>query len=109
MDKWMNGLMGNSAVERLEQTELDLPHASTNSRIQQSGVGPPLVDVLHVLVAQAELGERLDQLVERFHSQREAIRAALQYLKQRDPDRWQKSCDKLLPFYDDLFATQTSG
>jgi|GEM_PF-468350 len=106
MDKWMNGLMGESAVERLEQTELDLPHASTNPRIQQSGVGPPLVDVLHVLVAQAELGERLDQLVERFRSQREAIRAALQYLKQRDPDRWQKSCDKLLPFYDDTMLAQ---
>jgi len=106
MDKWMNGLMGSSAVERLEQTEMELPQTSTNPKIQQSGVGPPLVDVLHVLQAQTEQGERLDQLVERFRSQREAIRAALHYLKQRDPDRWQKSCDKLLPFYDDTMLAQ---
>ena len=53
--------------------------------------------------AQLEAGA-VDHLVERFRGQREQIRAALQYLKQRDPDRWSKSADKLLPFYDDLFA-----
>lgn len=68
--------------------------------------GPKLVDVLHLLAANAEQGERLDHLIERFRGQREQIRAALQYLKQRDPDRWAKACDKLLPFYDDLFAQQ---
>jgi hypothetical protein len=68
--------------------------------------GPKLVDVLHLLAANAEQGERLDHLIERFRGQREQIRAALQYLKQRDPDRWAKTCDKLLPFYDDLFAQQ---
>ena len=67
-------------------------------------VGPNLVDVLHLLIGNAEQGERLDNLVDRFRGQREQIRAALQYLKQRDPDRWTKACDKLLPFYDDLFA-----
>ena len=66
--------------------------------------GPELVDVIHLLAGNAEQGERLDHLVERFRGQREQIRAALQYLKQRDPDRWSKSADKLLPFYDDLFA-----
>ena len=66
--------------------------------------GPKLVDVIHLLAGNAEQGERLDHLVERFRGQREQIRAALQYLKQRDPDRWSKSADKLLPFYDDLFA-----
>jgi hypothetical protein len=66
--------------------------------------GPKLVDVLHLLSGNAEQGERLDHLAERFRGQREQIRAALQYLKQRDPDRWVKACDKLLPFYDDLFA-----
>src|SRR5439155_9082788 len=66
--------------------------------------GPKLIDGLHLLAGNAEQGERLDHLVERFCGQREQIRAALQYLKQRDPDRWRKSCDKLLPFYDDLFA-----
>ncbi|MCY2924408.1 MAG: hypothetical protein NT031_03065, partial [Planctomycetota bacterium] len=58
----------------------------------------------HLLAGNAEQNERLDHLVERFRGQREQIRAALQYLKQRDPDRWSKSADKLLPFYDDLFA-----
>jgi hypothetical protein len=67
-------------------------------------IGPELVDVIHLLAGNAEQGERLDHLVERFRGQREQIRAALQYLKQRDPDRWAKACDKLLPFYDDLFA-----
>ena len=67
-------------------------------------IGPELVDVIHLLAGNAEQGERLDHLVERFRGQREQIRAALQYLKQRDPDRWTKACDKLLPFYDDLFA-----
>ncbi|HRT09051.1 MAG TPA: hypothetical protein P5233_11765, partial [Candidatus Paceibacterota bacterium] len=71
--------------------------------------GPKLVDVLHLLVGNAEQGERLDHLVERFRGQREQIRAALQYLKQRDPNRWSKSADKLLPFYDDLFAAQRIG
>ncbi len=66
--------------------------------------GPKLVDVVHLLVGNAEQGERLDHLVERFRGQREQIRATLQYLKQRDPDRWTKSADKLLPFYDDMFA-----
>jgi hypothetical protein len=66
--------------------------------------GPKLVDVIHLLAGNADQGERLDHLVERFRGQREQIRAALQYLKQRDPDRWTKQCDKLLPFYDDMFA-----
>jgi len=72
-------------------------------------IGPELVDVIHLLAGNAEQGERLDQLVERFRGQREQIRAALQYLKQRDPDRWTKACDKLLPFYDDLFAQTSAG
>lgn len=67
-------------------------------------IGPKLVDVLHLLIANAEQGERLDHLVERFRGQREQIRAALEYLKQRDPNRWGNVCDKLLPFYSDLFA-----
>lgn len=66
--------------------------------------GPKLVDVVHLLSANAEQGERLDHLVERFRGQREQIRAALQYLKQFAPNRWSKSADKLLPFYDDMFA-----
>jgi hypothetical protein len=70
-------------------------------------IGPELVDVIHLLAGNAEQGERLDLLVERFRGQREQIRAALHYLKQRDPDRWTKACDKLLPFYDDLFAQAT--
>ena len=69
-----------------------------------AAVSPNLVDVLHLLIGNAEQGERLDNLVDRFRGQREQIRAALQYLKQRDPNRWAKVCDKLLPFYDDLFA-----
>ena len=71
--------------------------------------GPKLVDVLHLLSGNAEQGERLDHLVERFRGQREQIRAALQYVKQRDPGRSSKSCDKLLPFYDDLFATAVAN
>jgi putative DNA methylase len=67
-------------------------------------IGPKMVDVLHLLAANAEQGERLDNLVERFRGQREQIRAALEYLKQRDPNRWANVCDKLLPFYSDLFA-----
>lgn len=67
-------------------------------------IGPALVDVLHLLVANAEQGERLDHLVERFRGQREQLRAALQYLQQRDPERWNKAAQKLLPFYSDLFA-----
>jgi hypothetical protein len=74
--------------------------------------GPSLVDVLHFLIAHAEQGERLDQLVERFRGQREALRAALEYLQQRDPNRWGKACEKLLPFYSDAmlakFFTQTT-
>ena len=66
----------------------------------------PLVDVLHLLLAEAESGERLDQLVDRFRGQRETIQAALEYLQQRDPNRWSKSCGKLLPFYSDMLAQQ---
>lgn len=62
-------------------------------------VGPNLVDVLHLLLAHADTGERLDVLVNRFGAQREAIRAALEYLNTRDPNRWSVPCGKLLPFY----------
>ena len=70
------------------------------------------MDVLHFLIAHAEQGERLDLIVERFRGQREPIRAALEYLQQRDPNRWGKACEKLLPFYSDAmlakFFTQTT-
>jgi hypothetical protein len=81
--------------------QLSLLAADDNTPI---AFGPKIVDVIHLLAGNAEQGERLDHLVERFRGQREQIRAALQYLKHRDPDRWSKSADKLLPFYDDLFA-----
>jgi putative DNA methylase len=61
--------------------------------------GPNLVDVLHLLLAHAEKGERLDVVVNRFGGQRDAIRAALEYLNTRDPNRWGGACGKLLPFY----------
>ena len=87
------------ATSRSEQ--LTLLDTTDNTPIV---IGPKLVDVLHLLTANAEQGERLDHLVERFRAQREQIRAALEYLKQRDPNRWANACDKLLPFYSDLFA-----
>lgn len=68
-------------------------------------VGPPLVDVLHLLLASAEIGERLDPLIDFFNAQRGPIRAALEWLKARDPDRWAKSCDLLLGFYSDVQLT----
>jgi len=61
---------------------------------------------LHFLIGNAEQGERLDQYVERFRGQREQLRAALQYLQQRDPDRWGKACEKLLPFYSDAMLSK---
>jgi hypothetical protein len=92
--KMLRGVESNSR-------QLALLAADDNTPI---AFGPELVDVIHLLAGNAEQGERLDHLVERFRGQREQIRAALQYLKQRDPDRWSKSADKLLPFYDDLFT-----
>ena len=68
-------------------------------------VGPPLVDVLHLLLASAEIGERLDPLIGFFNAQRAQIRAALEWLKARDPNRWAKSCDLLLGFYSDVQLT----
>jgi 16S rRNA G966 N2-methylase RsmD len=66
----------------------------------------PLVDVLHLLLAEAEAGERLDLLVDRFRGRKEAVQAALEFLQQRDPNRWGKACGKLLPFYSDMLAQQ---
>jgi len=86
-------LLGERAESVLE-LPLDLPEAVAPG-------GPALVDVLHLLLAEAERGERLDQLVERFRGQRGTIRAALEYLRQRDRGRWEKVCATLLPFYDD--------
>ncbi len=68
-------------------------------------VGPPLVDVLHLLLASAETGERLDPLITFFEAQRSPLRAALEWLKGRDPDRWAKPCDLLLGFYSDVQLT----
>jgi putative DNA methylase len=68
-------------------------------------VGPPLVDVLHLLLASAEMSERLDPLIGFFNAQRGPIRAALEWLKARDPNRWAKSCDLLLGFYSDVQLT----
>lgn len=69
------------------------------------GTGVPgadsLVDILHVLLGLAVAGERLDLWVDRFDAAREPIRAALEYLKQKDPKRWGLACDKLLPYYTD--------
>ncbi len=68
-------------------------------------IGPPLVDVLHLLLASAEAGERLDPLVVFFDAQRGPLRAALEWLKGRDPNRWAKPCDLLLGFYSDVQLT----
>jgi len=68
-------------------------------------VGPPLVDVIHLLLASAETGERLDPLIRFFDVQRAPLRAALEWLKGRDPDRWAKPCDLLLGFYSDVQLT----
>ncbi|HRY51427.1 MAG TPA: hypothetical protein P5186_25540, partial [Candidatus Paceibacterota bacterium] len=100
-------------LERLDALQKTLRHVDTSATqlslldpVDNTPIafGPALVDVLHLLLANAELGERLDNLVERYRGQREPIRAALEFLKQRDPNRWTKACDKLLPFYSDLFA-----
>jgi hypothetical protein len=107
-------------LERVEALRILLPE--NGPRAEQLGLftgdgemtsaGPRLIDVLHFLIAHAEQGERLDHLVERFRGQREALRAALEYLLQRDPNRWGKACEKLLPFYSDTmlakFFTQTT-
>lgn len=69
-----------------------------------SVMGPNLIYVLHYLLAHAEAGERLDLLVERFRAQRPQIRAALEFIKIKDPNRWTKSCDRLLPFYTDMLS-----
>jgi len=69
-------------------------------------VGPPLVDVLHLLLACAETGERLDPLIAFFDAQRGPIRAALEWLKEKKgADRWAKPCDLLLGFYSDVKLT----
>lgn len=68
-------------------------------------IGPPLVDVLHLLLACAETGERLDPVISFFDAQRGPIRAALEWLKGRDPERWAKPCDLLLGFYSDVRLT----
>ncbi len=99
-------------LERLDalQQVLDAPQAARTMDLgldlprDQVPLGVNLVDVLHLLLANAERGERLDHLVERYRGQREPIRAGLEYLKQKDPNRWSKASDKLLPFYSDLFA-----
>ena len=101
-------------LERLEGLRVSLREPSFSS--EQLGLfsdageigtdGPNLVDVLHFLIANAEQGERLDQLVERFRGQREPLRAALEYLQQRDPNRWGKACEKLLPFYSDTMLAK---
>lgn len=68
-------------------------------------IGPPLVDVLHLLIASAETGARLDPLIAFFDAQRGSVRAGLEWLKSRDPDRWRKPCDLLLGFYSDVQLT----
>lgn len=87
-------------VDTAPELALGLPAAKASA--------PPLVDMLHLLIAEAERGERLDHWVERFRGQNEAIQAGLEYLKQRDPNRWAKACDKLLPFYSDMFSQGTT-
>jgi putative DNA methylase len=107
-------------LERVEALRIVLPENGPSAEQlglfagdgEATSVGPRLVDVLHFLIAHAEQGERLDHLVERFRGQREALRAALEYLQQRDPNRWGKACEKLLPFYSEAmlakFFTQTT-
>jgi putative DNA methylase len=92
----LTATLGETSPKPLE-LGLDLPNDEATN-------GAPLVDVLHLLLAHAEQGDRLDHLVERHRGQREPIQAALEYIKQRDPNRWAKACDKLLPFYSDMFS-----
>ena len=82
--------------------QLDLGVAGSEGRVV---IGPALVDVLHLLIASAETGDRLDPLISFFDAQRGPIRAALEWLKTRDPDRWGKPCDLLLGFYSDVQLT----
>jgi putative DNA methylase len=95
----LTGLMATlgEATPPSPELDLDLPKSETAN-------GAPLVDILHLLLAHAEQGERLDFLVDRFRGQRESIQAALEYIKQRDPNRWAKVCDRLLPFYSDMLS-----
>lgn len=92
----LTATLGETGPKPLE-LGLDLPN-------DEAAKGAPLVDVLHMLLAHAEQGDRLDHLVEHHRGQREPIQAALEYIKQRDPNRWGKACDKLLPFYSDMFS-----
>ena len=101
-------------LERLESLRTTLRESGPSAEqlglfagnSEMATVGPTVVDVLHLLLAYAEQGERLDHLVERFRGQREALRAALEYLQQRDPNRWGKACEKLLPFYSDTMLAK---
>jgi len=97
----LDGLQKNLRANEHSAQQLNLLDPADNTPVV---FGPAIVDILHLLLAHAELGERLDNLVERYRGQREPLRAALEFLKQRDPNRWAKACDKLLPFYSDLFA-----
>jgi putative DNA methylase len=98
----INGLRGAlmKAPPTTEQLELGIVGGE-----RSVVVGPPLVDVLHLLLASAETGERLDPLIAFFDAQRGPLRAALEWLKSRNPDRWAKPCDLLLGFYSDVQLT----
>jgi hypothetical protein len=93
----------NALLQKTSPASAQMPLFDEGVEVQD---GPNLVDVLHFLIANAEQGERLDQLVERFRGQREPLRAALEYLQQRDPNRWGKACEKLLPFYSDTMLAK---
>lgn len=92
----LDGLKDLLKEEGYKFTQGSLPGLETEVKAVD---GPNLVDVLHLLLAHAEKGERLDVVVNRFGGQRDAIRAALEYLNTRDPNRWGGACGKLLPFY----------
>jgi len=71
-------------------------------------VGLRSVDVLLTafLMSRAPVGgDRLDPLIPILRRPACRVRAALEWLKAGDPDRWAKPCDRLLGFYSDVQLT----
>lgn len=95
-------------MRTIDQTLSQLEFVETEGS-SLSVMGPNLIDVLHYLLAHAEAGERLDVLVNRFGAHRPQVRAALEFIKSKDPNRWSKSCDRLLPFYTDMLSGFLGG
>ena len=93
----------NTLLEQLKSPEI--PGGSQGSLFDDAGDAVvrdlKLVDLIHLLIGLADVGQSVAPWLERFSGERPKVRAALNFIKDVRPD-WEGPISRVLPLVDDL-------